>query len=311
MVVLRKWGDNHINKSLKQIDLNTWLIGNFVLHRSLKQSSTATWNDIDGSSYTLTEAPSPPPPTVAPNGPHTALVHEAGDASAVWSIGHVAFCKVRYIEEGVTPESITLNFVRDQQPSFETPEVFHHAFDKDRSYLIIQRLIGRTLDFVWPSLSEYWKRFYVNAVVEICKEMAEWKGVALGGVDGQRIPEYYLVTPSGSDDFGSIEVGCKALGMDVSQVVFSHADLGPTNIVVEDIPILGKIGIIDFEISGFLPKGWVRTKFRISSGMDLSAVASADPTWWRAEVQKALGLAGFADYSDAWMIWRGYRLSQD
>lgn len=88
MVVVRKWGDRHINKSLKQIDSNNWLIGNLILRRSPHSSNTATWNDDgDGSSYTLTEAPSPPPAAIAPDSPFAILVHEAGDASAVWSIG--------------------------------------------------------------------------------------------------------------------------------------------------------------------------------------------------------------------------------
>lgn len=222
-----------------------------------------------------------------------------------WYLGNIAFYKARYIEEGVTPESVTLNFVRDQQPSFDTPGVFHHEFDNDRSYLFIRRVPGRTLDSAWPSLSEYWRRFYVNRLVEICKEMAEWKRERLGVVDGQNIPEYYLVTPIGSDNFGSIGVSCEAIGMDVSKsAVFSHFDLGPTNILVEKKMSSGQMGIIDFEISGFLPMTWIRTKFRISSGMDLSAAASAAPTWWRAEVQRALGLAGFTDYGDAWMVWR-------
>jgi hypothetical protein len=64
------------------------------------------------------------------------------------------FCKARYIEEGVTPESVTLEFVQRKQPSFETPKVLFHAFNHDRSFLFIQRLPGQTLDSAWPSLSE-------------------------------------------------------------------------------------------------------------------------------------------------------------
>lgn len=301
MLVVRKWGEDHISKSLKQIDSNTWLIDVLVLHRSPYPSDTATWNDDgDNSSYTLTDVFSPPPAVLTPpDSPYIKLVHEAGDASAVWSIGNNAFCKVRYIEEGVTPESVTLNFVRDQRPSFETPKVLHHAFGDDRSYLFLQRVVGRTLDAAWPSLTEYWQRHYVNTAVNVCKEMAEWKGYRFGGVDGQNIPEYYLATPSGSDDFSSVnlEAGCKAMGMDCSSFVFYHADLGPTNIIVEDKPSSGRVGIIDFEISGYFPRGWIRTKFRLSSGMDLSASATDNQTWWRAVIQKMLGAHGFEDYA--------------
>ena len=220
-----------------------------VLHRSPFPSKTATWNDDgDNSSYTLTEAPTPlPSATTPPYSPYIKLVYEAGNASAVWPIGNNALCKVRYIEEGVAPESVTLNFVRDQRPSFEVPKVLHHAFGNDRSYLFLQRVPGRTLDAAWPTLNEYWRRHYVNAVVNVCKEMAQWKG---------------------------------------------HV-----------------FGIIDFEIAGYFPRSWIRTKLRISSGMDLSHSVTDDPSWWRREVQRALGANGFDDVRKAWEEWRGYQPS--
>jgi hypothetical protein len=113
MAIVRKWGENHINKSLKQIDSNAWLIGDIVLHQSPFPSETAIWNDDgDNSSYTLTEAPTLlPSATTLLDSPYIKLVYEAGDASAVWSVGNNALCKVRYIEEGVTPESVILDFV--------------------------------------------------------------------------------------------------------------------------------------------------------------------------------------------------------
>jgi hypothetical protein len=70
------------------------------------------------------------------------LVHEAGDASAVWAVGNVAFCKVKYIEYGVTPESSTLKWVEDRQPNFNTPKVLAHAIEEDRACLFLQRLPG-------------------------------------------------------------------------------------------------------------------------------------------------------------------------
>ncbi|KFZ15621.1 hypothetical protein V502_05495 [Pseudogymnoascus sp. VKM F-4520 (FW-2644)] len=284
MVAVRKWGDDHINKSIRQINLDTWLIDGLVLHRSPCLSNAATWNDDgDNSSYTLTEAPTPLPSATTPLDSHY----------------------INYIEEGVTPESVTLNFVRGQHPSFETPKVIHHAFGNDRSYLFLQRVPGRTLDAAWPSLDEYWRRHYVGVVANICSEMAEWKGPEFGGVDGKNIPERYLLKPSAPEDFSSanLQAECEAMGMDCSNFVFGHADLGPTNIIVEDEPDSGKVGIIDFEIAGYFPRSWIRTKFRISSGMDLSPLAADNPHWWRAEVQRALGANGFDDAVEAWEEW--------
>jgi Choline/ethanolamine kinase len=309
MVVVRKWGKDHINQSLKQIDLSTWLIGQFVLRRLPYLSDTATWNDhSDNSSYVVSEAALPlPPVTTSLDSTYIKLVHEAGDLSAVWSIGGDAFCKVRYIEKGVTLESETLDFVQRQNPSFQTPKVLYHVLEDDKSYLFLRRLPGRILDSAWPTLNEFWRRHYVDAVLKICQEMATWKGDRIGGVDQRNIPEYYLVTPVGSDNFSSLQTGCKAMGMDCLDIVFYHADLSPNNIIVEDQPKSGTIGLIDFEISGYVPRGWIRTKFRVSDAMNLSKSVTDDHTWWRREVQKALGEHGFQDYSQAWNEWRGYK----
>lgn len=300
-----KLGDDHINQSLKQIDSSTWLIGNLILSRSSISPSLAIWHDpIDNSHYTLVDAPTPRPPTTSPpQSPFMKLVHEAGDGSAVWAIGSSAICKVRYIVDGVTAEATTLGFVREQRPiGFDVPEVIYHTTINDRSYLFLTRLPGRTLDKAWPSLSEEWRMHYVHAVVAACKEMAQWTASALGGVDGQHVPEYYLQA-KGAEDFAGIKDTCAAIGMDCRRFVFYHADLGPANIVVEDEPMSGRIGIIDFEIAGYLPRGWIRTKFRLSSGMDLTD--SDEPTLWRSNVQMALGAQGFEEHVEGWLRWSG------
>jgi Choline/ethanolamine kinase len=97
-----------------------------------------------------------------------------------------------------------------------------------------------------------------------------------------------------------------AIGIDCSDLIFIHADLGLTNIIVEDEPNSGKVRIIDFETAGYLPQGWIRSKFRVSAGMDLStSVRDPDgPYWFRAEVQKGLGANGFGEVRNAWMEWR-------
>ena len=317
----RKWGEDHINKSLKQIDSETWLISGLVLHRSPYPSDVATcnddsdnpsdvvtWNDdSDKSSYTLTEAPTPLlSATTPPDSPYIKLIYEAGDARAIWSIGNSVMCKATYTTKGTTPESVTLNFVRDQQPStFETPKVLHHAFASDRSFLFYQRLPGRTLEAAWPSLNEYWRRRYVEAVVDACTEMAEWKGHVFGGVDGQNLAEYCLLPklgPKRAKDFSStnLQASCELLGMDCSNLVFSHNCLAPENIIVEDEPESGKIGLIEFEVAGYFPRSWIRTKCRVFAAMPSEV---ADNTYWFArDVSKALGENGF-DVAEAYLKW--------
>ena len=335
MAYVRKWGEDHISKSLKQIDSETWLIGDLVLHRSPYPSDVATCNDdsdnpsdvatcnddsdnpsdvatwkddSDNSSYTLTEAPTPlPSATTPPDSPYIKLIYKAGDARAIWSIGNSVVCKAAYTMEGITPESVSLNFVRDQQPStFETPKVLHHAFASDRSFLFYQRLPGRTLLAAWPNLDEYWRSKYVTAVVDACMEMAEWKGQVFGGVDGQNLPEYYLhlTRLEGAEGFSStnLQASCELLGMDCSNLVFSHNCLAPETIIVEDEPRSGKIGLIAWGIAGYLPRTWIRTKCPIFASMYLPPEV-ADRSWFAREVTIALGVDGFDEVVEAYRKW--------
>lgn len=286
-------------------DPNAWLAGNVLLRRLPFISNSADWIDeLRGSSYILEKAPIPEPDTV-PLGDDSPikLVHQAGDASMVWSVGSRAFCKVKIAHEAATPEWATLQFLQTQQPTFQTPKVLFHAEHQGLSYLILERLPGRTLDLAWPDLSIEWRRHYVEAVAKACIEMAQWRSDRLGGVDGKSIPEYYL-QPRGSAGFGTMSNVCQEIGMDCSDLVFSHFDLGPTNIIVEQQPSTGVIGIIDFEIAGYLPRIWVRTKFRVSGGLNLSQAADPVPTRWRSEVQNMLEGAGFRDCVEAWNAWR-------
>ncbi|PGH13840.1 hypothetical protein AJ79_03408 [Helicocarpus griseus UAMH5409] len=191
------------------------------------------------------------------------------------------------------------------------PKVLRYFEFGDRSFLFVCRVSGRTLMDAWVSLSAEWRRYYIGAIVQVCKEAAAWKGDALAGVDGQCIPERYLTKIGGVKDFSpeSLQRICRGLGMDCANYVFYHADLGPGNIIVEDVPKLGTIGIIDWEVAGFFPWGWIRTKFRLCSGMDFEPEVTdhpdvADETCcWRREVQRLLGAHGLEDFSGEWMDW--------
>jgi hypothetical protein len=91
------------------------------------------------------------------------------------------------------------------------------------------------------------------------------------------------------------------VGIDCSKFVFYYADLGPGNIIVEDTPKTGTVGVIDWELAGYFPRGWIRTKFRISSGLDLPATDK--PTAWRSGVQELLADNGFEHYAPEWLSW--------
>ena len=133
------------------------MLGSFKLYRSSHLSENATWNDSDAS-YTLTKIPALCSyMTTDLDSSYIKLVHEAGDASAVWSIGNNAFCKVRYIERGATPEALTLDFVQKRMPSFKTPKVL---------YYIVENSVYNEFVVIEPNLEEILYFFVINHAVQ-------------------------------------------------------------------------------------------------------------------------------------------------
>ncbi|KAJ5135372.1 uncharacterized protein N7515_004650 [Penicillium bovifimosum] len=300
--------DDPVRESIKEVDADTWLIGPLTLHRSKGYHSTSTWYDQDDDlSYTLTSAPIPLPPSVPLPAEHSniRLVYDAGDSSAVWSVGKSAFCKVKLSVPGTTPEAATLKYVHGQRPYFEIPKVLHETEHNGRSYLFLSRVRGRTLANAWPTLNKEWRDHYMDAVVSVCKFLGSLESDMLSGVDGKNVLEPFLIKYGAKEDYSSHNLlqGCESMNMDCSKFVFYHADLGPGNIMVEETPETGVVGIIDWEVAGFFPKGWIRTKFRISSGLDLPDSVTDNPTEWRSGVQNLLGVHGFEDYSTEFVTW--------
>jgi hypothetical protein len=272
------------------------------LRRLPEPSGFVTWEDDDGSVFSLAIAPrSLSILTMNVDSPHVKLIHEAGDASAIWSIGNNAVCKARYTVPGITPESTTLKYVQERNPSFMTPEILHHAFDYDRNYLFLRRIPGKTLFKAWPNLDEHWRQKYIDEIVRLIQEMEQWKG-ALVGVDGQGVLENWILLPRSKSDYTpeNLRANFEDLGMDCSDCAFYHADLAPTNILVEDEPQTGRVSLIDFELAGFFPKAWIRTKFKASWAFDLDESANSDPKSYRNQMEKTLEPHGYEDFTEVW-----------
>ncbi|KAK4958983.1 hypothetical protein LTR10_003782 [Elasticomyces elasticus] len=64
-----------------------------------------------------------------------------------------------------------------------------------------------------------------------------------------------------------------------------------------------QFGIIDWETAGFVPKEWIRTKFRVSSGLNLAGDDQDCAVDWRVRVQRQLGEVGYKEVADEWMEW--------
>ncbi|MCJ1395219.1 hypothetical protein MMC18_008102 [Xylographa bjoerkii] len=294
-----------VNVSIQEVNDTTWVIGDrILLSRQRSSSSGFTWSDGKGLFYVISETLYPAPPSrPLPITNHIQMVYDAGKESAVWSIGD-AFCKVKILEPGATREHVTLDYLHNKRPlSFAIPHVHYHAEYDDRYYIVLSRLTGQTLIEAWPNMDEAMKQHYVLRVVDICKEMAVWQADSISGVDGQYLSDRFLTRFGLPEDCSPRNLldNCKDLGMDCSTFLFYHCDLGPGNIIVNSAE--GSIGIIDWETAGFVPKEWIRTKFCISSGMDLPDGDQESRVDWRKRVQRQLEKEGFPEIAEQWMTW--------
>lgn len=143
------------------------------------------------------------------------------------------------------------------------------------------------------------RQHYAERIVDICRELAvPADGCSISGVDGDALSERYLCGRKVDCSPHNLRKTCLGLGMDCSTLMFYHCDLGPSNILVD--PANGSVGIIDWETAGFVPTEWIRTKFRVSSGMNLS---SGDELDWRRRVMLRMGEIGFTDVVKQFVAW--------
>jgi len=122
------------------------------------------------------------------------------------------------------------------------------------------------------------------------------------GVDGDGLSETWMKPPRTSDGYSheTLFMYCKELRMKCDVFVLHHCDMGPTNIIV-DLTKGCKVGLVDWEVTGFVPKEWIRTKFCVCWAMDFNIsdddVKSKD---WRQRVQLQLAQEDFPEVAEAW-----------
>lgn len=303
-----------VNESIQELG-DRWLVGGRLLlsrQATPPAADLASWSDGHGSFFALAESTplNCPAQDSRPLSKASPLqkVYDAGGVSAVWHVGE-AFIKVHKVTmPEATREHVTLSWLHDRMGAldlgFDIPHVLYHAEFDGYYYLVLTRLPGLTLAQAWPNMDEAAREDLVRRVSEICQDLAaRWTGDRISGVDGGWLSDLYL-TRRGDHNLDPsylLKVCSEQLGMDCSSFVFYHCDLGATNILVN--PESRTIGIIDWETAGFVPRQWIRTKFRVSSGLDLPSDDLDKRVAWRRSVSRRLEEMGFSDVVERLVEW--------
>lgn len=233
---------------------------------------------------------------------------------ATWRIGQWAYFKSKSWALGQGTEAAAIKFVQENALSVPVPAVLEHYVDsqKCRSYTLLLSVPGKDLNDVWKSFSSEQKESVIQQVVAHIDTLAQLKNDRLVSAEGQMVLEPYLqrynpetpinlrgfLDPNASKEWEHI------WGVDENKFVFYHSDLGPTNIKVEVQTKGAKVtGLLNWETAGFLPRGWIATKCRVSGGMDLIGIVRVRKTrlyggqvsqrfWWRRKVTRNLQIDG-------------------
>ncbi|CAG8961939.1 hypothetical protein HYFRA_00013719 [Hymenoscyphus fraxineus] len=239
----------------------------------------------------------------------TGLVHEAGTSAAVWSLGSNTFCKVKAWCKELESESDTICFVRNNAPSIPLPEVIYSWVDHDwnRSFMILKRVSGQTLQDAWPQLSSLQKSGIASQIAMYCSilsgitsssfESATHRGVLEPFLALDAEPNHPSWKPRPLGPFSLTEFvshlsrRSSTHYFDIGTLFyFYHADLGPGNIMVEDSKV---VGILDWESAGFYPRYWIALKPTLSAGFFLKSTDTTEKVAWRNLLGEMIAKEGF------------------
>ena len=302
-----------IGTSVHCITPDRWILGSSkVCERAttkIPSNTIISWEDGEGTFY-LRERVEEDDLLLPENSIETGLVHQGGTSAAVWSIGSSTFCKVKAWCEGLESENDTIQFVARNAPGVPVPEVIHSWVDHDwnRSFLILKRVGGQTLQDAWPQLSLPQKSQIASQIANYCSKLARITSLKFESATHRGVLEPYLTVdaepshpswkprplgPFSLEDFKSYLLRqSTTFYPDVGLPLhFYHADLGPTNIIVSEE---GNVeGILDWESAGFYPRYWIVLKPMRSAGFYLKSTEGTRREVWRDLLKSMLKKEGF------------------
>ncbi|KFX99820.1 hypothetical protein V490_01638 [Pseudogymnoascus sp. VKM F-3557] len=156
----------------------------------------------------------------------------------------------------------------EQYTDVSAPQLIESLITKSRTYVVMTRPPGATLHDTINTLS-YAERSQLAADVRACisqfRKIPNFNSAAICSANGGPPLDYRITDPSGPFDseesFNSHIISQSSLRSAIHDwrhdILFSHADLNPINILIER----GRLsGIVDSSCAGFYPEYWEYTK---------------------------------------------------
>ena len=166
-------------------------------------------------------------------------------------------------------EAETMKFVRENT-TLPVPEVIDYWTYDGKTYILMEKMPGITLESVWSTLGDDDKRSIMSELRRYVEEIRKIEFNHIGAVNGNLTLDYRI----SSDLFEPLyslqdmyklrfsqyplegiyaDYAAEERKFDEVKFVLCHTDLGPYNILVED----GRItAILDWEGSGCYPEFW-------------------------------------------------------
>uniref|UniRef100_A0A093V7A4 Uncharacterized protein YcbJ n=1 Tax=Talaromyces marneffei PM1 TaxID=1077442 RepID=A0A093V7A4_TALMA len=276
-----------IESSILKVGDDIYRMGStFICEKAIgevPESAVTTWKD-NNDTYYLRRAVDEFLPE---NNALEDVIYKAGTSSAVWAIGRNVICKVKTWCHGMEMESSTLAFLAVNFPHIPIPDVVISWLDTklNRTFLLLKRIEGQTLQSAWPSLSSEHRHRIASTIAQYCNDLAISRSSSFQSATGLGVLEPFLNVHAETSHpswkprlLGPLS--CLAFVKYLQRIskrpapifedtfYFYHADLGPTNILVSQD---GEVnGILDWESAAFYPDFWVSLKPYISAGFLLN-----------------------------------------
>ena len=280
-----------MERSVWQTGIGSWAIGSSMRCESFTDSrkpedAIAAWKDADGVDYCL--RPQDPPLEQSECGPGDKPFFFRHWSSVLFEVGRDILVKVKYSPPGwYSVEGDALNLIRSRTPEVPVPECIHFGIDRkwNRSFLIMPRIQGVTLDDIWWSLSQPEQEWVACELAEYQVTVARSiTSDVFKGVNGDAYKSVYFTSRDirigvWDCDPGAIQgpLTPEQLREQMSELsggeeipdlgtVFHlfHNDLGPENVLIsvgehdsEGEREVHVAAIIDWDRAAFVPDWWL------------------------------------------------------